>query len=151
MALKLCGSGALRLTSPCEALKLITISVTIKIVKQIEFLGASSDQVTGSNYVLTAADGNQALIDFGMFQGSDELDKRNFLPLNFNPPALQAVFITHGHLDHTGRLPLLVFGGYTGKIYMTEPTRAFADIILRDSARIAEMDRTRREKQGRSP
>lgn len=113
-------------------------------MKQIEFLGASSDEVTGSNYLLTASDGNQALIDFGMFQGSDELDKRNYLPLNFNPPSLQAVFVTHGHLDHTGRLPLLVFGGYTGKIYMTEPTRAFADIILRDSARIAEMDRTKR-------
>lgn len=112
-------------------------------MKQIEFFGASSDEVTGSNYLLTAADGNQALVDFGMFQGSDELDKKNFEPLNFNPSALQAVFITHGHLDHTGRLPLLVFGGFNGKVYMTEPTRAFVDIILRDSARIAEMDHTK--------
>lgn len=112
-------------------------------MKQIEFFGAVSDEVTGSNYLLTAADGNQALVDFGMFQGSNELDKKNYEPLNFNPPSLQAVFITHGHLDHTGRLPLLVFGGYNGKVYMTEPTRAFVDIILRDSSRIAEKDHTK--------
>lgn len=112
-------------------------------MQKIEFFGASGDEVTGSNYLLTDMTGYQVLVDFGMFQGSDELDKKNYEPLNFNPPSLQAVFVTHGHLDHTGRLPLLVFGGFNGKIYMTAPTRAFVDIILRDSARIAEKDMTK--------
>lgn len=112
-------------------------------MQKIEFFGAAGDEVTGSNYLVTATDGNQALVDFGMFQGDKELEEKNYAPLNFNPSSLQAVFITHGHLDHTGRLPLLVYGGFKGKIYMTAPTKAFAEIILRDSARIAEKDLTR--------
>src|SRR5690606_21109088 len=83
------------------------------------------------------------LVDFGMFQGRDELDRKNYDLLPFQASSLQAVFITHGHLDHTGRLPLLVYGGFRGKVYMTEPTRAFADIILHDSARIAERELTK--------
>lgn len=109
-------------------------------MQKIEFLGAAGDEVTGSSYVLTADDGNQILIDFGMFQGTDELVQKNYDPLLFHPPSLQGVFLTHAHLDHCGRLPLLVFGGFKGRIYMTTPTRAFVEIILRDSAHIAEKD-----------
>ncbi len=75
-----------------------------------------------------------------MFQGDKEMAKRNFEPLAFNAAGLQAVFLTHAHLDHCGRLPLLIYGGFKGKIYMTAPTRRFVEIILEDSARIAEKD-----------
>ncbi len=112
-------------------------------MQKIEFLGAAGDEVTGSSYLLTADDGNQVLVDFGMFQGSQELEDKNYSPLLFHPPALQGVFVTHAHLDHSGRLPLLVFGGFLGKIYMTAPTKALIEIILQDSARIAEKDLTR--------
>lgn len=109
-------------------------------MKKIEFFGASGGEVTGSNYLITADDDNQVLVDFGMFQGDKEIQKRNFEPLAFNAQGLQAVFLTHAHLDHCGRLPLLIYGGFQGKIYMTAPTRRFVEIILEDSARIAEKD-----------
>ncbi|MBI5044720.1 MAG: MBL fold metallo-hydrolase [Candidatus Levybacteria bacterium] len=108
---------------------------------KIEFLGASGGEVTGSNYLVTLDDTNQILVDFGMFQGRPEIEKHNFEPLSFNPSTLQAVFLTHAHLDHCGRLPLLVFGGFKGKIYMTKPTASLVQIILEDAARIAEKDR----------
>lgn len=109
-------------------------------MKKIEFYGASSGEVTGSNYLITADDNNQALIDFGMFQGSPKMEKKNFETLPYNIAGLQAVFITHAHLDHTGRLPLLIYSGFKGKIFMTAPTKAFVEIILNDSARIAEKE-----------
>jgi len=109
-------------------------------VKKIEFFGAGSGEVTGSCYLITAEDTNQALVDFGMFQGSEKMEKKNFETLPFSASGLQGVFITHAHLDHTGRLPLLVFGGFKGKIYMTGPTKSFVEIILNDSARIAEKE-----------
>ena len=109
-------------------------------MKTVSFHGASGGEVTGSNYVVTAQDDNQVLVDFGMFQGSDTLEKRNYEPLQFNPTNLQGVFLTHAHLDHSGRLPLLVFGGFNGKIYMTAPSKSFIEIILSDSARIAEKE-----------
>lgn len=112
-------------------------------MKSIEFLGAVSNEVTGSCYLLTAEDGNQVLVDFGMFQGEKKITEKNYEMLTFNPSALQAVFLTHAHLDHSGRLPLLVQWGFKGKIYMTAPTRAFVNIILHDSARIAENDMTK--------
>lgn len=109
-------------------------------MKKIEFLGASEGEVTGSCYLITASDTNEVLVDFGMFQGARDIEDRNFEPLLFSPSTLQGIFLTHAHLDHCGRLPLLVFGGFRGKIYMTAPTRAFVEIILNDSARIAEKD-----------
>ncbi len=76
-----------------------------------------------------------------MFQGPPNIEKLNFNPLSFNPSTLQAVFVTHAHLDHCGRLPLLIFGGFKGKIYMTKPTASLVQVILEDAARIAEKDR----------
>lgn len=109
-------------------------------MKAIEFHGSAGGEVTGSCYLITGEDSNQILVDFGMFQGEDDITKRNYDPLNFNVSGLKAVFLTHAHLDHSGRLPLLVYGGFKGKIYMTAPTKRFVEIILEDSARIAEMD-----------
>lgn len=106
-------------------------------MKKIAFHGASGD-VTGSAYVLTAKDDTQILVDFGMFQGPTKISDLNYHPLGFNPSSLKAVFLTHAHLDHCGRLPLLVFGGFNGKIYMTAPTFALIEVILTDAAKIAE-------------
>lgn len=110
----------------------------------LDFFGAANGEVTGSNYLLTGSDGNQILIDFGMFQGPEEMVERNYDLLQFHPPSLKGVFLTHAHLDHSGRLPLLIYSGYQGKIYMTPPTKALLTIILSDSGRIAEKDMKRK-------
>jgi metallo-beta-lactamase family protein len=112
-------------------------------MNKIEFLGAAGGEVTGSCYLLTAEDTSQILVDFGMFQGDEELVAKNYELLSFNPADLEAVFITHGHLDHCGRLPLLMYRGFKGKIYMTAPTKEFVEIILNDSAKIAAKDLTK--------
>lgn len=106
-------------------------------MKKIAFLGASGE-VTGSSYILTTQNDNQVLVDLGMFQGPKKIADLNYQGLPFNPSKLSAVVLTHAHLDHCGRLPLLVYGGFAGKVYMTEPTRALMEIILMDSAKIAE-------------
>lgn len=111
-------------------------------MSKISFFGAAGE-VTGSSFVLTADDQTQVLIDFGMFQGSREQIAQNYAMLDFDPSSLKAVFITHAHLDHSGRLPLLIYGGFKGKVLMTEPTRALVEVILTDSARIAEKDMTK--------
>lgn len=104
-------------------------------MQSIQFLGASGE-VTGSSYLLTADDSTKILIDFGMFQGTDDIVMENYNPLPFKPSELSAVVLTHAHLDHCGRLPLLVFGGFNGKIYMTKPSVSLVNIILTDSANV---------------
>jgi metallo-beta-lactamase family protein len=108
-------------------------------MKNIAFLGASGE-VTGSSYLLTLGNDEQILIDLGMFQGGEDLSELNYHPLKFNPAKLKAVFLTHAHLDHCGRLPLLIFGGYFGKIYMTAPTKELVEVILNDSAKVMSED-----------
>ena len=108
-------------------------------MKQIAFLGASGE-VTGSSYILTGADDTKIMIDFGMFQGSEDVVALNYQKLSFKSSELKGVLLTHAHLDHCGRLPLLVFGGYFGKIYMTAPTRSLVEVILTDAAKVAKMD-----------
>jgi len=103
------------------------------------FLGASGE-VTGSSFLLTTSDDNKYLIDMGLFQGPTEIEELNYTQLKFNPAELRGVFLTHGHLDHCGRLPLLVYGGYFGKIYMSAPTRSFVELILNDSAHLMASD-----------
>lgn len=109
-------------------------------MQSIEFFGASSNIVTGSCYLITSDEAQQVLVDFGMFQGEKDVEDLNYQPLPFSPSGLKAVFLTHAHLDHCGRLPLLVYGGFLGKIYMTEPTRALVEIVLNDAAHVAEKD-----------
>ncbi len=112
-------------------------------MKSIEFLGASGDEVTGSSYLITGEDNEQIMVDFGLFQGKPEIVNKNYSPLSFNASGLKAVFVTHAHLDHSGRLPLLIYGGFKGKVYMTAPTKRLVEIILEDSAKIAEADTTK--------
>ncbi|KKS97016.1 MAG: Beta-lactamase domain protein [Candidatus Woesebacteria bacterium GW2011_GWB1_43_14] len=96
--------------------------------------------VTGSSYEIVSNKGTHLLIDFGMFQGPEEISELNFENLKFDPKKLEGVFLTHAHLDHCGRLPLLVKNGYNKNIYMTRATADLVDIALHDTANINEHD-----------
>jgi metallo-beta-lactamase family protein len=104
----------------------------------LTFYGAADD-VTGSCYVVRSNDAT-VLVDFGMFQGQEEKDNLNEWPKGLNPKDIDAVLVTHAHLDHTGRLPLLSKHGYAGPVYCTEPTAELAMLILRDSVRLQAQD-----------
>lgn len=88
--------------------------------------------VTGSCFLLETAS-TKLLIDCGMFQGERMCGGKNFEEFGFDPGEIDAVFVTHAHFDHTGRLPLLIKRGYKGPIYMTPPTKALSRIILADA------------------
>lgn len=103
---------------------------------KIKFLGASSGIVTGSCYLLQGQNTN-LLIDFGMFQGTWEIDQLNFKLPEIDVSRINAVLLTHAHLDHCGRLPLLVKMGYKGPIYMTRATKDLTELSLEDSAKVA--------------
>lgn len=114
-------------------------------VIQLSFHGAAQT-VTGSKYLLTVND-TKVLIDCGMFQGLKSLRQRNWEPLPFDVPSLDAVVITHGHIDHIGMLPKLARDGYNGKIYATNPTVDIAKLSLLDTAHIQEEDAEYRNKK----
>lgn len=101
-------------------------------------LGAAGT-VTGSKHLLEF-EGRRLLADCGLFQGVKNLRELNWEPLPVEASSLDAVFLTHAHLDHTGYLPRLVREGFRGPIYATAATRDVAEIILMDSARIQEQD-----------
>ncbi|MFM9035133.1 MAG: MBL fold metallo-hydrolase RNA specificity domain-containing protein [Mycobacterium sp.] len=101
-------------------------------------LGAAST-VTGSKHLLEAA-GKRILLDCGLFQGVKNLRELNWAPLAVEPAGIDAVVLSHAHLDHCGYLPRLVRNGFTGPIVCSEATAAVADIILRDSAYLQERD-----------
>ena len=104
----------------------------------LQFHGAAQT-VTGSRYEIEA-DGAKVLVDCGLFQGLKELRERNWQPLPFAADELDAVLLTHAHLDHCGALPLLVRHGFRGPIYATKWTCELAAVVLRDSARLHEED-----------
>ena len=101
-------------------------------------LGAAGT-VTGSKHLLEA-DGRRILVDCGMFQGLKVLRERNWAPLAIPPESIDAVVLTHAHLDHSGYLPKLVRDGFRGPVYCSSATADLCDILLKDSARIAEND-----------
>lgn len=104
----------------------------------ITFLGGAGT-VTGSKY-LVRHDGHSLLVDCGLFQGYKQLRLRNWNPLPVAPDQINAVLLTHAHLDHSGYLPLLVKEGFTGPIYATPSTRDLCKILLPDSGHIQEED-----------
>lgn len=93
--------------------------------------------VTGSCYQLTSTSGQKILIDMGMFQGLPSETAWNYTPLQFNPADLSGVILTHAHLDHCGRLPLLTKHGFHGQIYMTPATKDLVELSLYDTAKVA--------------
>ncbi len=105
---------------------------------QIQFIGATGT-VTGSKYLLTS-DKNKFLVDCGLFQGFKVLRLRNWNPLPFDPKDIEAVILTHAHIDHSGYLPLLVKNGFRGKIYATRGTAALCKILLPDAGHLQEED-----------
>ncbi|MEW6251583.1 MAG: MBL fold metallo-hydrolase [Planctomycetota bacterium] len=120
---------------------------------RIKLVGAASGEVTGSAYFVETSQA-RVLVDCGMFQGGKKSEALN------RPPAkpsskLDAVLLTHGHLDHSGRLPLLAQMGWRGPVYATPATSKLAALIARDSARLQAQDATResrkRARMGKPP
>jgi metallo-beta-lactamase family protein len=111
-------------------------------------LYGAAQEVTGSCYLVETAS-NRFLVDCGMFQGSEKAERRNRIPQRIDAKNLEAVLLTHGHLDHCGRLPLLFKAGFKGPVYATAGTIEIAKIILLDAAGIQEGD-TRRENRKRA-
>jgi len=105
---------------------------------RVTFAGGAGS-VTGSNFLVEGAQGRM-LVDCGIEQGRDACQKCMYEPFPYDVPTLDAVVITHAHLDHIGRCPKLMREGFKGKAYMTGPTRDLTELILRDSASIMAMD-----------
>lgn len=104
----------------------------------LTFLGAT-ETVTGSKYLLSV-DSKKILVDCGLYQGYKELRLRNWAPLSINPASIDAVLLTHAHIDHSGYLPLLVKNGFKGPIYCTIGTHELCNILLPDSAFLQEKE-----------
>jgi len=121
---------------------------------KITLLGAAGGEVTGSAYLVQTADAT-IMVDCGLFQGAQKLENFNRLPTSAALKDLDAVVLTHAHLDHTGRLPLLTRFDYKGPIYATAATMALAELILKDSAYLqgedAKRQNRRRLESGKPP
>lgn len=113
---------------------------------QLSFHGAAKT-VTGSCHLVTCAD-RKILIDCGMFQGGRELHEENAEPFGFDAASVDILLLTHAHLDHCGRIPLLVKRGFRGEIICTAATRDLARLILLDSAHLHEEEAKRRRRHG---
>lgn len=117
----------------------------------ITFLGATGT-VTGSKYLLNSrtkvGGGKRILIDCGLFQGLKQLRLRNWAALPINPKQVDAVVLTHAHIDHSGYLPLFVKNGFSGKVYCTEATRDLCEVLLLDSAHLQEEEAKYANKRG---
>ena len=112
---------------------------------QITILGAAGGEVTGSAYYVQTKQAN-VLVDCGMFQGGKKVEALNHVPISLKQK-LDAVLVTHGHLDHTGRLPLLAKQGLRMPVFATPATIEMTALILRDSARIQAADNERRNRK----
>jgi metallo-beta-lactamase family protein len=108
---------------------------------KIKFLGAAS-VVTGSCYFLSG-EKTGVMVDFGMFQGKLEDTGLNVIKPDMDFDLLTAVILTHAHLDHCGRLPLLLRYGFRGPVFMTEATKALVELVLYDSAKLAKEEETK--------
>ncbi|MCL1940976.1 MAG: MBL fold metallo-hydrolase [Synergistaceae bacterium] len=117
----------------------------------IKFLGAAGE-VTGSAYLIECA-GRKILVDCGMHQGKNEKD--NSIPFPIPPSTIDAILLTHAHMDHSGRIPLLVKNGFKGKVWATTPTRELIPILWHDSAHLmredAEWESRKNSRKGLAP
>lgn len=115
-------------------------------------LGGVSE-VTGSCHLLASDSFGRVLLDCGMHQGGDDIDRYKKEKFAFKAKSIDAVILSHAHLDHSGLLPKLVHEGFTGPVFCTHATRDLLDILLRDSyslySRDLEMENRRRERAGR--
>jgi len=121
---------------------------------KVTLFGAGGGEVTGSTYLIESGK-SKVLIDCGLFQGVPNADQRNRIPERFTFRNVNSVLLTHAHLDHTGRLPILAQRRFSGEVFCTDATAELADLILRDAAKIQAGDliRTnrRRQREGKEP
>lgn len=113
---------------------------------QLTFLGATGT-VTGSRYLLTSGS-RRILVDCGLFQGLKQLRLRNWEPLTVDPKSIDAVVLTHAHIDHSGYLPLFVKNGFSGKVYCSQATRDLCKILLPDAGYLQEEEAKYANKRG---
>lgn len=115
---------------------------------RLTFLGATNT-VTGSKFLVTIGT-KKILIDCGLFQGLKELRLRNWSKFPIDPKTIDAIVLTHAHIDHTGYLPLLVKNGFSGKIYCSQATKELCNILLPDSGYLQEEEAKFLNKHGYS-
>ena len=121
---------------------------------KVTLFGAGGGEVTGSAYLVESGK-SKVLIDCGLFQGVPNADRKNRISQEFTFRNLDSVLVTHAHLDHTGRLPILAQRQFAGSVFCTEATADLAGLILRDAARIQAGDalrlNRRRQREGKPP
>jgi metallo-beta-lactamase family protein len=106
---------------------------------RVTCLGAARS-VTGSSFLVETPKGKKILVDCGLFQGGKQMERRNWEDWGFDPNELKTLFLTHAHIDHSGKIPKLFKDGFRGKIITSPPTAELCKIMLLDSAHIQEMD-----------
>ena len=112
---------------------------------KLTFYGGTGE-ATGSNYMLESG-GTRIMVDCGLHQGGHYAEKENFESFPYDPKSVTAVFITHSHLDHIGRLPSLTKAGFAGAIYATPATKDFAELMLYDSEHLLLSEALREKKE----
>jgi metallo-beta-lactamase family protein len=108
------------------------------MIKVTCFGGAGS--VTGSCFLIESTKGSKVLVDCGLFQGGKQMESRNRDAWGFEPGSIDSLFLTHAHIDHSGKIPKLVRDGFKGRIITSPPTAELCEIMLLDAAHIQEMD-----------
>jgi metallo-beta-lactamase family protein len=106
--------------------------------------------VTGSSYLIESVAGKKVLVDCGLFQGGEKMEERNWEEWGFDPAQISTLFLTHAHIDHSGKIPKLVKDGFKGRILTSPPTAELCSIMLLDAAHVQEMDaewQTRKNKR----
>src|SRR5688572_32469276 len=126
------------MTAPWDVLARTSADGKVRPAMQLEFFGAAGE-VTGSCHIIRIG-AKELLLDCGMIQGGRDAPARNREPFPFAPQGIDAVVLSHAHIDHCGRLPLLVKRGYRGPIYTNPACLELVPLLLRDSAELAARD-----------
>lgn len=105
------------------------------------YFHSGAGTVTGANFLFETEEGTKILLDCGMLQGSKVADDKNWEPFPYDPKEIKALFISHPHIDHVGRIPRLVREGFTGTIYSTAPAKEISLLLLEDSMGVLEKER----------